>query len=77
MADIKVTELAKITPALTDYVLGIGANEEYQCRLSDMAGLFIRNYTELNLGGERQSIEDALYISDTTIQAYENLGMQV
>ena len=77
MADIKVIELAKITPVLSDYALGIGENEEYQCRLSDLAGLFVRHYDELILGGERQSIENALYISETTIQAYENLGMQV
>lgn len=77
MSDVKVTELAKSTPLLTDYLLGIGADEEYQALVSDIAGLIIRSYRELVLAGKAQSLEEALEISEDTIQTFKDLGMRM
>lgn len=60
MADQKVNELSTATPALTDYIMGIGSSAEYKALVSAVAKKIVEDYTGSSLAGSSQSVKAAL-----------------
>ena len=60
MADQKVNELSTATPALTDYIMGMGSSAEYKALVSAVAKKIVEDYAGSSLAGSNQSIKAAL-----------------
>ena len=60
MADVKVMDLQKISPKLTDYAFMIGEDSEYQGKVEELVPLLISESTAVEIFGENKSVVAAL-----------------
>lgn len=81
MADVKVADLQKIAPKLTDYAFMIGENSEYQGKVEELVPLLISESTVLEIFGKNQSVEAALNelknTSDRTLNLIDSLEKNI
>lgn len=75
MADIKVVELQKIAPKLSDYIFMVGENSEFQGKVEELAPLLLKQHTQ-QIAGQSQSVIATLNALDTkTAQSQQTVGV--
>lgn len=77
MADVKVMDLQKISPKLTDHVFMIGEDSEYQGKVEELVPLLISQSTAVEIFGRNQSVVSALneleYVVDKMVRLIDSL----